>query len=175
MLRLIKSLSLIVFLLLFVSISVNAQIIRSKLDVVTGISAREYIHIGLRYQYSDIAQVGLAIGGDMELRNEKITTYSLDHMVHFGKLSHYSNRSVWYARQGLTYSVNILADDYLKKYTYINISLGREFSINNWLGFNADLGFIWQVREITEENHIVSNYKRKYLLPLARIQAFISF
>lgn len=170
-----KPLKLIAILSVFSFIPVNAQIISSKLDAVTGISAREYIHVGLRYQYSDVTQLGLAIGGDMEIRSEKITTYSLDHMVHFGQLSYYSNRPVWYARQGFTYSINVIGDDFIKKYSYLNLSLGREFPVNNWLGFNADIGFIWQFNEKVEENQTVRKYNYWYTLPLARFQAFISF
>lgn len=170
-----KTFKLLLFLIIISFTSINAQIIRSKLDAVTGISAREYVHLGLRYQYTDITQIGLAIGGDMEIRDEKITTYSLDHLIHFGKLSFYSNRPVWYARQGFTYSVEVIGADYTKKYSYVNIALGREFPVNNWLGFNMDLGLMWQVKEKVEQNQSVKEYNYWYTFPLARVQVFISF
>jgi hypothetical protein len=167
----------VISMILFASLlGLQAQFIQSKLDVVGGISAREYVHIGLRYQYTDITQVSLAIGSDMEIRDdEDITTYSLDHMVHFGQLSYYTNRPAWYARQGITYSVNIEGSDRTRKFTYLNLALGREFAVNNWLGFNADLGLIWLLNTVTEENQSVTSDNLREILPLARFQVFISF
>lgn len=153
----------------------QAQIIQSKLDFVAGLSAREYFHAGFRYQYSDITQLGISIGSDLELRTEKITTYSIDHMIHFGTLSMYTNRPAWYARQGFTYSVNLETVDRTRKFSYLNFSLGREFAVNTWLGFNADMGIIWQVKSLTIENQAEIHDNLRYIMPLARIQAFISF
>jgi hypothetical protein len=171
-----KALKFIIVLLIATNASLQSQIIRSKLDLTAGISAREYLHAGLRYQYTDITQFGIAIGNDLELNsNEKISTYSLDHMIHFGALSMYSSRPVWYARQGLTYSINREGADRTRKYTYINLGAGREFSVNTWLGFNADLGFIWQINSVTEENNNTRSDNLRQIFPLARIQVFISF
>jgi hypothetical protein len=171
-----KIFKLLAFLFILNTVAVEAQIIRTKLDVITGIGAREYVHIGLRYQYTDITQLGLAIGGDLGIReNETITTYNLDHLIHFGQLSFNSNRPVWYARQGLTYSINVEGVQRTRKFTYLNLALGREFAVNNWLGFNADLGIIWQLKVKTEEGQAVIDDNLRYILPLARVQAFISF
>ena len=90
-------------IILFVSFSgVSGQIIKTRLDFVGGISAREYLHGGIRYQYTDITQFGAYYGGDVGVYSEIISTWSLDHMIHFGKLGFYTNRPVWYARQGFT-------------------------------------------------------------------------
>ena len=170
-----KSYSLTLILIVAFVVSANGQLIHSKLDLIAGASAREYFHVGLRYQYSDIMQIGIAVGSDLEIRTDEINTYSLDHMIHFGKLSEYSNRPLWYARQGLTYSINKEGADRTRKFTYINLSAGRDFPVNDWLGFNADLGFIWQIRSVTEENQGVIYDNFRLFLPLARIQVFISF
>lgn len=170
--------NLLLFTLLVFSLTLNAQIIKSKLDVVGGISAREYIHGGIRYQYTDITQLGIYIGNDLELQpTENIATFSIDHMIHFGSLSFYSNRPVWYARQGFTHLKNHLGDHKTRKYSYINFSAGRELTFNDRLGVNADLGFIWQVREYREvdsplEAPVNTNFR---LFPLARVQIFLSF
>lgn len=157
----------------------KGQVIKSKLDLVSGISAREYIHGGIRYQYTDITQLGFYLGNDLELRNtENISTYCLDHLIHFGTLSFYSNRPVWYARQGFTYSINKIGNQQTRKFTYINLSCGRDFAFNDWLGLNTDLGLICQVQEKIEYtgNPIETPYRTgRRLFPLARVQLFLSF
>jgi hypothetical protein len=175
-----RTMKLIITSLLFLLTNLigNAQIIKSKLDVVGGISAREYAHIGLRYQYAEIAQLGVYVGNDLEINaNEAIGTFCIDNMIHFGKLNFFSNRSVWYARQGYTYLKNRIDADETRKYSYIDLSLGREFPFSNRLGVNVDFGLIWQFREYHEKNPpleapINTNF-RTY--PLARVQLYYSF
>lgn len=158
--------------------SLKGQIIKSKLDIVGGISAREYVHGGIRYQYTEITQLGLYVGNDLEIRStENITTYCLDHMIHFGEVSFITNRPVWYARQGYTFSVNQVDANIKQKFSYLNFSIGREVGINDWLGVNGDLGFIWQFREYREqtpplEAPVNTNFR---IFPLARVQLFLSF
>lgn len=170
--------NILLLTLLGFSFNLNAQIIKSKLDFVGGISAREYVHGGIRYQYTEITQLGFYVGNDMEIRaEENITTFSVDHMIHFGELSFYTNRPVGYARQGFTYSKNNLGAHETRKYSYFNFSGGREFAFNDWLGANVDLGFIWQFREYREvepplEAPINTNFR---IFPLARVQLFLSF
>jgi hypothetical protein len=152
------------------------QIIKTKLDFVGGVSAREYLHGGIRYQYTDITQLGAYYGGDLGIYREIVTTWSLDHMIHFGNHGYYSNRPVWYARQGYTHKKSIETDRSYH-FSYINIAAGREFGINNWLGVNADLGIILQVREKMEWktpglDEIYDN--NWYWLALFRVQVFIS-
>lgn len=156
--------------------NLKGQIIKTKLDIPAGISAREFIHGGLRYQYTEITQIGFYIGGDLEIKEENITTWCFDHMIHFGNISYTSNRPVWYARQGFTYSKNSLART-TRKYSYINFSLGRDFPINDWFGINADLGLIWQIREYKEEDPPLETpiHNQWYTYPLVRIQAYFSF
>ena len=127
------------FILLWGCYNLNGQIIKTKLDFVGGISAREYIHGGIRYQYSDFTQLGLYYGGDIGLFSEIINTYCIDNMIHFGKHSYYSNRPAWYARQGFTYALS-KAVDRTHKFSYVNLAAGREFCVNDWLGFNARSG-----------------------------------
>lgn len=164
----------IVFLVL--SFPARAQVFKTKLDFVGGISAREYTHAGVRYQYTDFTQLGLYYGGDMGIKPEIIRTWCFDHMIHFGKNSYYTNRPAWYARQGFTYSIND-ATDRIYNYSYINMSAGREFGINNWLGVNLDMGFILQIMERTDykaEGYPDRFRNSWFWLPLLRAQIFIS-
>jgi hypothetical protein len=169
----IKTLGMI--LLTLGSLYTKGQIIKTKLDIVGGISAREYIHGGIRYQYTDFTQLGIYYGGYAG-QDITIHTYSADNMIHFGKRSYHSNRPVWYARQGFTYDVGKEADR-TRKFSYIDIALGREFSINDWLGVNLDMGLLMQVREKQEWkapglDSIYDNFI--YWLPLFRLQVFFS-
>jgi hypothetical protein len=168
---------LIIILSFLGCVSLEAQIIRTKLDVAAGFSFREYLHAGIRYQYLDITQLGLFIGTDGGLFPEIVRTYSADHLIHFGNTSFLSNRPVWYARQGFTYKTSTESDR-IYKFSYINLALGRDFSINNWLGVNADIGCIIQVREKMEykDPSLEPWYRTNwYWLPLFRIQLYYSF
>jgi hypothetical protein len=155
----------------------NSQIIKSRLDIVGGISVREYAHAGLRYQYSDFTQLGIYIGNDLELKpNEHIMTLCIDHLIHFGELSFYSNRSMWYNRLGYTLLKNEIGDYDLNKYSYFNMALGREIAFNDHIGINIDVGMILQfrrkqVKPVTETPLDI----RWNTFPLARFQLFYSF
>jgi hypothetical protein len=165
------------FLLLILgSVGLTGQIIKTKLDIVGGISDREYFHGGLRYQYTDFTQLGIYFGGYHSQTTGIIHSYSADNMIHFGKRSYHSNRPVWYTRQGYTYDV-VDDNEKIRKYSNINISLGRDFVINDWLGFNLDAGLLMQVKEKTESKTpgIDATYDNSiYWLPLVRLQIFFS-
>lgn len=173
-----KFFSKILLILIFTCAShLHAQIIRTKLDIPAGFSFREYLHVGIRYQYTEITQLGLFIGVDGGLFPEIVNTYSIDHMIHFGNVSFLSNKPVWYARQGFTYKISEESDRY-HKFSYINFALGRDFPVNNWFGVNADIGFIFQVREKLEykQPNLDPWYRTNwYWLPLFRIQLYYSF
>ena len=173
-----KSIIKLIIIFLFTStLALNAQIIKTKLDIAAGFSFREYLHAGVRYQYTDITQLGFFIGADGNLFPEIVTTYSADHLIHFGNTSFISNRPVWYARQGFTYKVSKESDRTFY-FSYINLALGRDFTINNWFGVNADMGFILQVREKMEykDPNLDPQYRTNwYWLPLFRIQLYYSF
>jgi hypothetical protein len=155
----------------------NAQIIKSKLDIIAGISAREYAHLGLRYQYSEVTQLSVTIGSDLEIKpEENITTIGIDHMFHFGKHSFYSNRSVWYNRVGFTFLKNAIGDYDLDRYSYFNLGLGREMAFNDWFGVNFDLGMGLQFRKYQEKPEVETPLDtRWFTFPIARIQLFFSF
>ncbi len=155
---------------------VKGQIIKSKLDLVAGISAREYLHAGLRYQYTEITQIGVNIGSDLEfVNNEDITTFNIDHMLHFGKHNYYSNRPVWYYRMGYTLINNKIGDYSNINYHYLNMGVGREIAFSDRLGVNFDLGFNWQFRKYTKKPSLETPINnRLYTIPMARMQLFFS-
>lgn len=171
-----KRLQLVTIFIVVISFSLNAQIIKSKLDVMAGYGVWEFAHLGLRYQYYDRTQIGVSFGSDLGTKEgETIKTFAVDHFIHFGQNSFNTNRPVWYARQGVTFLSNTFDVNTSNKKTYLALSVGREFGINNWLGFNADLGLNWLFREKVEENS-TTQVKTPYIWnPLARIQIFISF
>lgn len=163
----------IAFFLVITFFNSEAQIIKSKLDIVAGLSAREYFHLGARYQYAEIAQLGIYLGNDLELNSgEVIRTFCIDNQVHFGKHSYYSNRPVWFARQGYTFLKNNTADQEIVKYSYIDLSIGRDFPINDWFGLNVDMGMLVQFRE-NSNKAALNTFLRT--LPLARVQLYYSF
>jgi hypothetical protein len=168
---------LFIIIFLFSVQIIHSQIIKSKLDIVGGISAREYAHAGLRYQYSDFTQVGIYIGNDLELKsNEHISTVCFDHLIHFGKLNYYSNRPVWYNRLGFTILKNEIGDYDLNKYSYFNMGMGREMAFSDRLGVNIDAGMILQFRrKMIKPSSETPLNTRWYTFPLARIQVFYSF
>ena len=154
----------------------QAQIIKSKLDVVAGYGVWEFAHLGLRYQYYDQTQIEIDFGGDLGAREgETIKTFGFNHFVHFGKNSFYTNRPAWFARQGITYMSNTIDANTSNKKTYLALSAGREFGINDWLGVSADLGFNWLFREKEEKNQTEVIRTPFAWMPLARIQVFVSF
>lgn len=169
-------LTIVSILIILIIYSANGQIIKTKLDIVGGVSAREYFHAGLRYQYSDFTQLGIYYGGGLGLLTDITRSYSADNMIHFGKRSYHSNRPVWYARQGFTYDV-INEVDRTRYFSYIDLSVGREFNITDWLGANFDMGLLVQVREkevwktpgLDPIYNTILNY-----LPLVRLQFFFS-
>ena len=171
-----KNILAIIFLF-FISITASGQWIKTRLDFLGGIGYPEYIHGGLRYQYSQVAQLGFYYGGDiLGFSSAIIRTWNFDHMYHFGKHSYFSNRPVWYARQGFTYSIHTTADR-IYKYSYINLSAGRDFNINSFISINADMGWIWQVREKREfkDPSLDAWYRNEWIWkPLLRVQLCFS-
>ena len=168
---------LTIILLIFISYAVSGQWLKTRLDFTGGIGYPEYIHGGLRYQYSQSAQLGFYYGGDIGLSsNAIIRTWNIDHMYHFGKHSYFSNRPVWYARQGYTYSIHTTADR-IYKYSYINLSAGRDFNISSLISINANMGWIWQVREKREfkDPSLDAWYRNEWIWkPLLRVQLCFS-
>jgi hypothetical protein len=166
------------FLLLFLPgfQQADAQILKTRLDVVGGLGYIEYAHVGLRYQYGECSQVGLYYGGDMGFKPEIITNWTLEHMYHFGKNNYFSNRPVWYTRQSLNYT-RIIDFGTLYKIAYLQLSMGYDFPLNNRLGINFDMGLNCKMREkseVMDADGSVHIDPRWDVLVLARLQLYVS-
>ncbi|MBN1951472.1 MAG: hypothetical protein JW801_09725 [Bacteroidales bacterium] len=154
----------------------EAQIIKTRVDFVGGIAYPEYLHGGIRYQYGERAQAGLYYGGDMGIMPEIINSLTLDHMYHFGKNNYYSNRPVWYTRQAYTYSKQMTTIR-IYKISYLDLSLGYEFPLNNYVGLNFDMGLNFKMREREEDRDPDGSVfidPRWYVGMMARFQIYIS-
>lgn len=152
----------------------KAQIVKTKLDIPLGIAYPEFVNLGLRYQYADICQAGIYFGGDMGIKPAIIHTLTLDNMVHFGQVSYLSNRPVWYARQGFTYSTHTEAGS-VRKFSYLNLGLGHDFPLNDLVGINFDMGVRLQVREKYMPAGGITRYKTNFVWGyLFRLQLYVS-
>lgn len=148
-----------------------------RIDLTGGVSAREFIHGGIRIQPTVNNQFGLYYGNSLFLREPEVTTYSLNHMYHFWKKSQLSERPVWYVRQGVTIA-KTYDDDRNFRYIYVNLSGGKEFNITKNLGVNMDIGFIVQVHEKITWRYIDAEprYNQYWAtMPLIRFQTYLSF
>ena len=170
----------ILFCLLIVPIGfatdARAQWIKTRLDFVGGIAYPEYLHGGIRYQYAAKSQAGIYYGGDMGIQNEYINTWTLSHMYHFGNNNFYSNRPVWYLRQGITYA-KLIDTYYLYRDFYLELSAGYEFPLNNRIGINFDLGMnikIYETMQDKEQTVEPTIDPRWYPGFLARFQIYVS-
>lgn len=175
----IRSISLVLFLFVLSfskPLEADAQIIRTRLDLVGGVAYPEFLHGGIRYQYAERTQIGLYYGGDMGFKPEIITTWSIDHMYHFGKNNFNSNRPVWYTRQGYTYSRQLTTYK-IYDLSYLELSLGYEFPLNNYVGLNFDLGMNVKIRERQADkdpNGSTEIDPRWFTGVMARFQIYIS-
>ena len=154
----------------------GAQWIKTRLDFVGGIAYPEYLHGGIRYQYGAKTQLGLYYGGDMGVQKEFITTWTLSHMYHFGNNNFYSNRPVWYFRQGFTYA-KLIDTYYLYRDAYLELSLGYEFPLNNRIGINFDMGMnikVYETMQDKEQTVEPTIDPRWYPGFLARLQVYVS-
>lgn len=154
----------------------RAQLIKTRLDLAAGLAYPEYIHGGIRYQYGPKGQAGIYYGGDMGFRNEIIHTFSLDHMFHFGTNNYFSNRPVWYLRQGFTYSRQ-LTNLKIYQLAYLEISAGYEFPLSTHIGINFDMGLNLKIREREldrDPDGVMFIDPRWYPGLMARVQVYFS-
>ena len=168
---------LIFFMILLTSkLTGYGQIIRTRLDFVGGIGYPEYLHGGIRYQYMEKGQIGIHYGGDISFKPEIIRTWTLEHMYHFGKNNFYSNRPVWYTRQGYTLSVQT-DESYIYHHNYLDCSLGYDFPLNNYVGINIEMGFytkVYEAQKYKDTEQSLNPDTRWYIGYLARFQVYVS-
>ncbi len=170
MTKCIKIFALIAFIGITIP-SINAQIIKTRLDIVGGGGYLDYFHVGPRYQYTDITQIGIFYGGGIGFTKNPTETITLSHMLHFGDNSFYSNRPQWYSRQGFIYR-KVIKSDSEETIQLLNLGIGREIGFANWLGINIDAGagFIIDESSTAEDFEGTDNK----LIPIFRVQLFLS-
>jgi len=109
------------------------------LDITAGGGFIEAFHIGCKIQITEKNQICFYYGNSLMYYRYSYNSFSADHQFHFGKTSNFSERSVWFFRQGLSYSIDNAAYSETK-YIFISLCLGREFNISPKIGFSLDLG-----------------------------------
>jgi hypothetical protein len=150
-------------------------------DVTVGGSFVQTLQVGFKVHAFEKSQFGLSFGSNLGLiKQSNYRSVNLDHQLHFGKVSEYSKRSVWYFGQGLTYGID--NSDYAEtKYLFFNLCLGREFNFSQHFGCNIDVGLFntlmehRRIKDITQAPWFDMTMKDFTVLPNARIQFFYSF
>lgn len=129
------------FLIFFLIISTgNSQ---KKLSLFAGAGIPELYHIGARYQIKQ-SQFGFSTGWD----NESTRSYSGDLFFHYGKISSFSSRKVWYNRWNFTYWREKNEYEIIKTYT-LSSRIGREFNLSSSFGIGLDAGLVFRLSEST--------------------------
>ncbi len=139
---------LIFYILLLITFSIgnivqlNGQ---EKVSITTGIGIPELLNLGVYYQLDQV-QMGLSVGTIPSGSDGNLTSISGDVFYHFGGFSDLSYRRPWYARLGLNYLRD--EDEYsIKKYTYLNLRIGRDLNITSKLGIKIGAGAIIELSE----------------------------
>jgi len=148
-----------------------------KFNITGGVGLLEAFHIGCKVQVAHKNQIGFYYGNALITDKSTYSAFIIDHQFHFGKVSEYSERPVWFFRQGISYSIN--NDAYIEtKYLFLGLGLGREFNISSKFGISVDLG---AVRTIMEKERIKDPSEAPWIdikmsdliiFPSARIQLF---
>jgi hypothetical protein len=133
-----KKVSIISFVLIINGFLCQGQKLPT-FDITTGGGFTEAIHLGCKIQITQKNQIGFYYGNSLMLYRYSYNSYNIDHQFHFGKTSDFSQRPVWFFRQGLSYSIDNAAYSEIK-YLFVSLCLGREFNISPKVGFNLDLG-----------------------------------
>jgi hypothetical protein len=137
---------------LMVILSFNKASSQERINLATGIGIPEFLYGGLRLQLGQI-QVGGSVGTFPLDGKEKILSISGDIFIHFAGKSHFSKRRPTYFRTGIVYMKDE-SPDFIDKYTYLNLRIGRDLNISKKFGFNLDGGIIV---ELQQERVVLTN------------------
>lgn len=89
------------FQLVFLSLSAQSDSL-AKTRFVVGLSAPELLHLGINLNISKSSQVGFAAGIGPTWGGTW-PTLNLEHRLYIGKINEFTNRKIWFVRQGGTY------------------------------------------------------------------------
>ena len=149
-------------------------------DIVAGYGFADAFHVGFKAQVYKKGQLGIYYGNTLNAGDYKYSSFGIDHQYHFGKVSEFSQRGVWFLKQGLNYSFeNSSYSD--EKYLLLLLSVGREFNISSRVGFSMDIGLLRAlykketVKDPSKEPWFDLDVNDFAVLPNVRVQFFYSF
>jgi hypothetical protein len=138
----------ILFIILFIQIGLLCQSqTKASVDLTVGFGLPEANHAGLRIQLNPKNQIGLYYGDNLNFDvTKRYYCMTLDHHLHFGKVTEKSNRPVWFFREQLSYAMD--KSSYSNtEYFIIGLSLGRYFNISKRISIVGDLGLFSVIYE----------------------------
>lgn len=137
-----KFLQNLLFCSIFYVCCIGPSLGQEKVNISAGLGLPEMLNLGLHFQ-QDQVQIGFSVG-TMPLDGESIISVSGDMYYHFAGSSVLSNRRPWYGRAGLNYLRNE-TNNFIDKYIYLNLRIGRDFNISEKFGINFDAGAIFEL------------------------------
>jgi hypothetical protein len=142
--------------------SVFCLIGQDRVDLIAGIGFPEQINAGARLQFNQ-SQVGGSIG----YGGSSTFSFRGDFTYHFGNMSNLSSRRKWYVRPGLCFLYQNDESE-VSKFWILAARIGREFNINENIGFSVDAGLLYILpndkKETTSDNGLNFNFDL-YVLP----------
>lgn len=148
-----------------------------SIDAVIGFGIPESIHAGIKVHAFKKSQFGLYYGNGSSISTNKYyRSITFDHQYHFGKTTAKSSRPVWFFRQGVSYADDNIDEYAHYKYWFVDVSLGREFSLTPKLTLSGDIG----VCKVIDETKTIKDLDKApwidlpledfAVLPLIRVQ-----
>lgn len=173
-----KIITTLIFVLTF---SLSQSQTLPSFDIVGGVGLAELVHLGIKTQVAPQSQIGLFYGNGLYYKSdEHYRTYSMDYQWHWGRMSKYDRRKVYYLHSGVIYwsSDNIYQS--MKSWS-LNLGLGREFHLSNNVGLCLDFSLITAlhqdrtIKDVHYEPFLDITLSDAILLPTSRLQFFYSF
>ena len=120
---------------------------QEKLSVAAGFGFPELLNAGVRINGQQ-TQFGLS-AGTWPAKDSKTFSISGDFYFHFGGHSKLTQRKPWFGKTGLNYFKSE-SEFIIERYTYFNVSIGREFNISEKFGLQISGGTVFELdSEIT--------------------------
>jgi hypothetical protein len=128
---------------LFLPLFCHAQSIPERFDINGGISASDFINVGMRYEFNQ-NQVGINIG----VKPEKYTIKSLSYYRHtFGKSKH-TTLKPWFAKAAVSYFKDTQEPPFtniFQRTIIARLHAGRHIYFSKRIGFMFAVGPIYRI------------------------------
>jgi hypothetical protein len=110
------------------------------LNIVGGYSMPEFLHLGVRYEFSQF-QLGISVG-----KHDNLKSFSYDFFYHYTGDSELSYRHTWFLRFGLNF---VTENDKMKtnKTTFLGVRVGHDINLTSNVGIALDIGVLFIVDE----------------------------